>query len=429
MRRFLSHIFPLLLMMLLASFLFFWKLGDTRLTNWDEAWYAAVSRTMAETGNVVTPFWNGQPFYEKPPLFYLLTALSYTLFGDREFSARFISALSGIATVAILYWFAHKQWGTLAAITSSLILLSTPVFLWRGRTGNLDSLLTFLIFLSAVTPRFAGLASGLAFLTKGAVGLLFPIIALRFKDLVWGTAISLAWFGLSYLMNGQLFIEQFFTQQGEKIGSIRTLFNNFSLDYFLHLKTGLKLWVFVLVPALFYSRKMLFSRFIVVFLLLISFLQEKSTWFLLPVYPFIALISGWFLSRWKKSIIFIIVIALFQLVYYRAEYFVPDVASDEARVAIASQEHTQPSDVVYLTHYYYPTAVYYSRRITYAVYSEQPSISWWILPKSAWSDILVGNRVFINTTQDEFKELQLKYSSFRFEVLFRSGDKLLLKKV
>lgn len=406
----------LVFVLLLSSFLMFWRLGETHLTNWDEAWYADVARTMSEKGNVLTPLWNSQPFLEKPPLFYWLTALSYKIFDDSEFSARFVSALASVGTTFLVYKF--------AGLSSALILLSTPAFLWRSRTGNLDSLLTYLIFFSAVIPRYTGLASGLAFLTKGAIGFLFPITSLRIKQLVFAVILSFVWLVLMYFVNGRVFLQQFFAQQGEKIGA-----GHFSLDYISHLKTGLKLWIIVFVPALFYLRTHIFSRFIIVFLVLISFLQEKSTWFLHPLYPFIAVIVGQFLSRWKKSIIFVVIIALFQLVYYRVEYFVPDIASDEARIAIASKELTKLDDVIYLTHYYYPTAVYYSRRKTYAVYSENPSVSWWILPRSAWGQILLKDRVFINTTKDDLKELSRQFPSVQFEILFTSGDKLLVKKV
>ena len=71
---------PLVTILILASFLMLWRLGEAHLTNWDEAWYADVARTMAERGNLLIPTWNGQPFLEKPPLFYWLTAISFKLF-------------------------------------------------------------------------------------------------------------------------------------------------------------------------------------------------------------------------------------------------------------------------------------------------------------------------------------------------------------
>ncbi|OGG24461.1 hypothetical protein A3A79_04735 [Candidatus Gottesmanbacteria bacterium RIFCSPLOWO2_01_FULL_43_11b] len=401
------------LILLLSSFLLFWRLGDTHLSNWDEAWYADVSRTIAEKGNVLTPTWNGQPFLEKPPLHYWLTAISYRIFGDSEFSARFISAVAGIGTTLLAYKF--------GGLSSALILLSTPAFLWRARTGNLDSLLTFLIFLSAVYP--SGAASGLAFLTKGFIGFFYPLFYHR-RSLILGSIIAGVWFLVSYVVNGQVFLQQFFAQQGEKIGSIR-----FSLDYIIHLKTGLKLWFIIFFPAMYFVRKKLknFVLFVCLFLLFLSFLQEKSTWFLMPVYPFIALIVG----RWipKRYLLAVLIIAIFQIIYFRSEYFVPDVAADEARVSIASQQLTKEDDIIYLTHYYYPTAVYYSRRKTYAVYAENPSVTWWILPKSSWGEILGGSRIFINTTRDDLKELERQFPTIRFETLFSSGDKLLVKKV
>ena len=396
-----------------------------------------------------------------------MTAISLKPSGDPGCTARLVSALSAIGPLGLLYWFSKNRWGEHAAILSFFILLSTPAFLWRARTGNLDSLLTFLIFLSAIAViemnkknrwvHVAAISTGLAFLTKGAIGFLFPIIAAGFflwkKDakslkqtvngLELAIVIGITWFGISYLMNGQLFIQQFFTQQGEKIGSLNTLFDKFSFDYLVHLKSGLKLWLVVFIPSIFYTlagwkkkSTVLLPGFIFIFLILLSFLQEKSNWFLHPVYPFIALISGWSLAQWGKRfqlglilvLMGVVVIAFFQLIQFRNEYIVPDVAGDEARVALASKGFTTHDDVVYLTHYYYPTAVYYSRRKTYAVYSERPSVSWWILPKSDWQEILKKDRVFINTFVEDLKELQHQFPQIRFQILFQSGEKLLVKK-
>lgn len=457
----------LVTILILASFLMLWRLGEAHLTNWDEAWYGDVARTMAERGNLLTPTWNGQPFLEKPPLFYWLTAISFRLFGDTEFSARFISSLSGIGTLGLLYWFCRKHWGERAAILSSLVLLSTPAFLWRARTGNLDSLLTFLVFLSAVAlvemgkkdrwVYVAGISIGLGFLTKGAIGFLFPIIAAGFflwkkegkslkqtaKALGLATMIAITWFGISYHVNGQLFIQQFFAQQGEKIGSLKTLFGQLSFDYLIHLKTGLKLWFVIFIPSIFYvfakwreKSALLSAVFVIVFVILLSFLQEKSTWFLHPVYPFVGILCGLSLVQWGRRfrlrspivLMGVVLVALFQLVQFRNEYIVPDVAADEARIALAAREFTEEGDTVYLTHYYFPTAVYYSRRRTYAVYSERPSVSWWILPKSAWNQILSGEHIFINTSTEDLKELQRQFPHIRLLVLFQSGDKLLVKK-
>ncbi len=438
---FIARNFSFFLLVALSSFLLFWKLGDTHLTNWDEAWYADVSRTIAQKGNMWTPVWNGERFLEKPTLYYWLTALSYRAFGDSEFSARFVSALSGVLTVYLLYWITRRLYGDFAATAALLILISTPAFLWRARTGNLDSLLTFLIFLSYVGYArgfryVTAVASGLAFLTKGFIGFLFPLVA-RSSSLLGAIVLSGIWFASMYAVNGQSFTEQFFAQQGEKVGGIGSLVYNFSFEYVSFLRSGLKLWLILFIPALLFNLwrrpRPVYFWFVLTFLLLLSFLREKSTWFLHPVYPFIALLGASMIRKFPKrfrtpALFMISTIAIFQILYFRSDYIVPDIAADEARVAKASRSLTADGDVLYLTHYYFPTAVYYSRRKTFAVYSEQPSVSSWILPKTHWSEILKEDQVFLNTTVDDFRELQERFSGTRFEVLFQSGSKLLVKK-
>lgn len=53
----------IILVFALSFFLLFWKLGENKLTNWDEAWYGAVSREMSISGNFITPKWNNAGFF------------------------------------------------------------------------------------------------------------------------------------------------------------------------------------------------------------------------------------------------------------------------------------------------------------------------------------------------------------------------------
>ncbi len=463
--RVLGKYIPAVIVVILSYFLFFWKLGGTHLTNWDEAWYADISRTMAEKGNIFSPSWNGRLFLEKPPLGFWLTAVSYRAFGDNEFSARFISALAGAATVFLVFWFVRYRWGPGAAWASSLVLLSTPAYLWRVRTGDLDSLLTFFLIASVIAIVelkknknalfLCSIAIGLSFLTKGSIAFIFPALGFLYyllrrkkeaslrtlKALAVGGFIALTWLLVAYAINGQIFLTQFFTQQGEKIGSPLTLLSNARLATLDYLKSGLKFWIIAAVPAtvaMIWSWRKQTESFIalcaLIFVIILSFLKVQSSWFLMPVYPLVAIAVSWSAYVYARKYMLVVisvftVVALLQLWRFRSDYFVPDVSRDEALVALASARATKSSDVIYLTHYYYPTAVYYSRRTTYAVYSDHPSESWWILAKDQWSSIFQKERVFINTNTSDFSYLKGKFPEIRFQIIFQSGDKLLLRKV
>ena len=75
---------------------FFFRLGNTSLTNWDEAWFGSVAQDMAKSGNLLAGKWNGQIFFYEPPLLVWLLSLTIKIFGGSEFWLRSISAISGV---------------------------------------------------------------------------------------------------------------------------------------------------------------------------------------------------------------------------------------------------------------------------------------------------------------------------------------------
>ena len=68
-------------------------LGAIGLVGPDEPRYAWIARDMAESGDWITPRLYGQPWFEKPPLYYWGAAVSFKLFGVTEAAARLPSAL------------------------------------------------------------------------------------------------------------------------------------------------------------------------------------------------------------------------------------------------------------------------------------------------------------------------------------------------
>jgi len=175
---------------LLACIVLLVLLGHKPLTNWDEGIYAEISREMLSLGLLV-PHWNYQPWFEKPPLMFWITAAFFKLFGVNEFWARAGSALSGVAIVALLHaWLVGKK-DSLAAWLSTFILLGTFGFLHVCRVGEMDVLLSLgcciaLCGLSAIQDLrrngwylfWAGLA--ITLLTKGAACIVLILTALLF---------------------------------------------------------------------------------------------------------------------------------------------------------------------------------------------------------------------------------------------------------
>jgi 4-amino-4-deoxy-L-arabinose transferase-like glycosyltransferase len=72
----------------------FWRLGTPTFWDPDEAHDAETSREMVATGDWWAPYYNEEPFFDKPVLFHPLQAASTLVFNDAELAARFAPALT-----------------------------------------------------------------------------------------------------------------------------------------------------------------------------------------------------------------------------------------------------------------------------------------------------------------------------------------------
>lgn len=93
---------------LVAALFFLPFLGKVHLFDWDEINFAECAREMILSGNYLQPQIDFQPFYEKPPLFFWLQALSMKIWGIGEYGARFPNAICGILSLLMLYRIGKK---------------------------------------------------------------------------------------------------------------------------------------------------------------------------------------------------------------------------------------------------------------------------------------------------------------------------------
>jgi 4-amino-4-deoxy-L-arabinose transferase-like glycosyltransferase len=175
---------------LLAAVLAFSGLGARPLISPAEARYALIAREMVESGDWIQPHFNHARFYEKPPLTYWCVAASYRLFGFTEFASRLPSALAYVGTVLLTFLLALELVGSGTAPLAALIYATSLGPFLFGRFLFTDTLLVFCLSVSllglARTLRRPGSWAGpamlyagasLAGLTKGLIGLLFPLAA------------------------------------------------------------------------------------------------------------------------------------------------------------------------------------------------------------------------------------------------------------
>src|SRR5579863_5960485 len=91
-----------------CAFLFFYGLGQFGLVGADEPRYAQVAREMLERRDWVTPALGGQPWLEKPPLYYWQAMVSYSLYGVSDKAARVPSAFDATILVLAVYLFLRR---------------------------------------------------------------------------------------------------------------------------------------------------------------------------------------------------------------------------------------------------------------------------------------------------------------------------------
>jgi 4-amino-4-deoxy-L-arabinose transferase and related glycosyltransferases of PMT family len=216
--------------------------GIPYLFDWDELIYASLARQMLASGDPLSLAINGEPFFEKPPLFFWLQALSMAVLGMNEGAARLPNAWVGGITVALLVgWGSHLRGVGFGCLWGILLLTGyLPLFFYK--TGLIDPLLNLGMgvglgsLLAADQARRVGcsgrvwkavgaLALGLAVLAKGPVGLVLPLaIWILYKlwqrdpPLRWGeslvflslaVAVPLTWLALEGVQRGPEWVEEF----------------------------------------------------------------------------------------------------------------------------------------------------------------------------------------------------------------------------
>ena len=101
-----------------------------------EGLYAAVTETMVRTGEYVHLTLHGQPYFNKPPMFFWLQAFSTQLFGWSEAALRLPSALFSLGTVVVTYWLGRTLFSATAGFWAALVVLTSYASLWLDRRAH-----------------------------------------------------------------------------------------------------------------------------------------------------------------------------------------------------------------------------------------------------------------------------------------------------
>ena len=160
----------------------------------DEVRYGEISREMIASGNWIVPRLNGLLYFEKPPFGHWMNAISLLVFGETSFAVRFASALSAGASAGLVFFIGRHLFESRAVpYLAAFVFLTTLEVQVVGTFGLLDSMFAFYVnagialFVVAASADgkrryyyllFSGFIFGIAFLTKGLLAFVLPVLAL-----------------------------------------------------------------------------------------------------------------------------------------------------------------------------------------------------------------------------------------------------------
>ncbi len=320
------------ILILLCLNLYFPNLGGIDLWGSDEPRYAEIAREMVADGHWIVPHFNGEVYFNKPPLFFWFVGLFSLIGGEvTEFTARLPAALMGLGTVLVVFFLGKRLINQRVGFFAALMLATSPQFHKYARLVRLDLPFTFFITLAIASflcgwtavkqKKWYFFASwffmGLATLTKGPLGIFLPLCVIFFyllfnKELRFFKQIQplagaiifffvvFAWFIPAHLSGGSEYTEGNTVRNGflyliNPWDHSQTVYH-----YFPELLVGAAPWSLFLPSALILcfsernaerKKRLLFPAFwFLVIFIIFNLGLSKRAGYLLPLYPAVAIL-------------------------------------------------------------------------------------------------------------------------------------------
>ncbi len=340
------------LLCLVVYFPLFLHLDRLPLDNFDEARLAVSALEMYGNGNWLIPHFGGDPdmYSTKPPFMIWCQVLFMKILGINELAIRLPSALAGLSTVFLLFWFSkiHLK-NTLVGFFAAFILITTKGFVVKHvtRTGDYDAMLVlfmtaqvifFWLFLETKILKkkrryllLLGMSIALAVLTKSIVGLMFfPAMVLflflrkQFVEVVTFPPTWFAIFGVITLILGYYFLREQYNPgylqavyENELGGRYLKALEGHKAPFLWYAERFLKIqfvpWVYLLGITVFLNLGVNFklppklglpffaSLVVFTFFLFISIAQTKLDHYDAPIYPLLSLLLAILLVKTGKK--------------------------------------------------------------------------------------------------------------------------------
>ena len=164
----------------------------------DEPRFAAIARTMVDTGDWIVPMFNDELAVDKPVLMHWAMAASYTLFGTSEIAARLPAAVATLLTALALLRAGTRWFNPTTGIVAALAYVGSLLVGIEAHAATPDAILTCLTTWATILfaepllvegsaaatglPRLSwrraaavGGLLGLAIVCKGPIGFVGPL--------------------------------------------------------------------------------------------------------------------------------------------------------------------------------------------------------------------------------------------------------------
>ncbi len=251
-----------------------------------------------------------------PPLFDLITALYFKIFGLSVLSARLVALTFGVLSIWGVFEFAYRLYGPRNALISSVFLATMPGFIWLSRRALLEtmlifffsiSLLSFFLWMQTKSNKMlilSGVTLGLGFIVKyqaliGGVIMFVSVLLLERERI--GAKIGDFW--LMFIITGSVVLPLLL------------------LSYLLYVGGGpLETWLYVILvgseETYAYSNRFPFPIF---YLIEMTFPYSYVHPILLPVYILALFGLGFWLWRRRREdkfslVWFFVVYSIFEII-------------------------------------------------------------------------------------------------------------------
>ncbi|HVE44254.1 MAG TPA: phospholipid carrier-dependent glycosyltransferase [Gammaproteobacteria bacterium] len=480
-----TRIADIALLGILFCVLFLTYLGVRPLFTPDEGRYAEIAREMVASGDYITPHLNHIKYFEKPVLFYWLEAAAIHLNGLSMTSLRAVNGLLALLGCLLTYFTASKLYNRTTGLYAAIILGTSLLYFVMAHMVSLDLPVTVFIMACLYTLLLAtqttsdqqrryyclsaAIAAALAVLTKGLIGIVFPLLIfgawltllgqwrmIRHFSLLPAAClffiIATPWHLLAQAHNPEFFYFYFIEQQFLRyttagIGHYQP--NWFFIPYLI---LGFFPWIAFLAQAILdatprwknrhtHQVELFFLLWAGIVFAFFSFSSSKLIPYILPLFPPLAILTARYLASpnyhgFMRDRIFVITCVFTSTLLMGLLIAAPSLDTRTIRpLAMTLKPLLQPEDDVITYHQYYQDLPFYlERRVSILDWqnelrfgmAHQDTEDWMIDDATFWNRWHSQKHVFMVISLSEYRVFLINHPQEKVFVLNKTKENALV---